>query len=137
MKLLIATSQTQGQRASDFTYCIEGELVTPDVFTCDRDRQEGPDGGCGCGRAFGGLNSHMFTTTAIVADIDGITMDDLTAAVSSYREHTGWAQLDDHENETEAWAASMATVIAGLAETHPAGTVLERRLDVVQARERA
>ena len=27
MKVLVATAQTQGERANDFNYCIEGELV--------------------------------------------------------------------------------------------------------------
>lgn len=51
MKIITATSQTQGQRASDFSFCIEGELVTYATVICDRDREEGPDGGCGCGRS--------------------------------------------------------------------------------------
>src|SRR5262245_6200262 len=92
MKILAATSQTQGQRASEFNWCIEGEVVTF-TGTCDRDRTEGPDGGCGCGRAFAGLNSHKATTTAIVRDLDGYTLDDLTEAVRSYRQQAGWAEL--------------------------------------------
>ncbi|WP_439331120.1 DUF7715 family protein [Modestobacter altitudinis] len=44
----------------------EGEFVfLEDV--CRVDRQD-PDGGCGCGRAFAGMNSHR-ATTAIVRDV--------------------------------------------------------------------
>ncbi|MGH3914628.1 MAG: DUF7715 family protein [Pseudonocardiaceae bacterium] len=34
---------------------------------CGWDRVD-PNGGCGCGHGFGGLNSHRATTTAMVAD---------------------------------------------------------------------
>ena len=77
MKLLTATNQTQGQRASDFTWCTEGELVTPVVLICGWDEREGPDGGCGCGRAFGGLHSQKSTTTAMVRDLDFNTITDV------------------------------------------------------------
>src|SRR5579862_8855950 len=53
MKILTATSRTQGQRNSDFNWCIEGELVHFGLV-CAAD-QDDPDGGCGCGRAFAGL----------------------------------------------------------------------------------
>jgi hypothetical protein len=105
VKLLTATTQTQGQRASDFTWCVEGEVVTPAGVICDRDRTEGPDGGCGCGcgcgcgRSFGGLNSHKATTTAIVRDVDGYTFEDLTEAVRSYRQQAGWAELADDPDQ--------------------------------------
>ena len=66
MKVLVATSQTQGQRENDFNFCVEGELVTVGLV-CATDRYD-PDGGCGCGRAFAGLNSHRATTTAKVKE---------------------------------------------------------------------
>ena len=127
MKILTATSQTQGQRASDFSFCIEGELVTHATVICDRDRAEGPDGGCGCGRGFAGLNSAKFTSTAMVRDIDGYTFDDLLEAVRSHRGQSGW---DDAAELAEAEAAALAE----LADEHPVGTILERRLDDVLVR---
>ena len=48
MKILTATRATQGQRASDFNCCIEGEVVTFVGVLRDTDRREDPDGGCGC-----------------------------------------------------------------------------------------
>ena len=127
MKILTATSRTQGQRASDFNWCIEGELVTAFSMVCDRDRAEGPDGGCGCGRSFSGLNSHKGTTTAMVRDIDGFAFEDLLEAVRSCRGQSGW---DDSAELAEAVAARLAE----LAAEHPAGTILERRLDDVLVR---
>jgi len=67
MKVLVATTRTQGARPNDYHYCIEGELVRINEV-CARDRGD-PDGGCGCGRGFGGLNSHQATTTARIAEV--------------------------------------------------------------------
>jgi hypothetical protein len=125
MKILTATSQTQGQRASDFHWCTEGEVVTPVRVICDRDRELGPDGGCGCARSFAGLNSHKATTTAMVRDIDGYTLEDLAEAVRSYREQAGW-----NHDQAEAEAAQIAETAAG----YDAGTILELRLDDIAAR---
>lgn len=68
MKLLDATSISQGQFPSDFSYATEGELVRlGEVRATDlRD----PNGDCGCGRAFAGLVSRRATTTAVVTDLD-------------------------------------------------------------------
>jgi hypothetical protein len=128
MKLLTATSRTQGQRDSDFTWCIDGELVTPPTDICGRDL-DNPDGGCGCGRAFIGLNSHKATTTATVRDIDGYTFDDLLTAVCHYRSDS---DLDDDEYRrlVKAETAEIAELAAG----YDDGTVLEIRLGEVRER---
>jgi len=127
MRILTATSRTQGQRASDFHWCIEGEVVTPVRVICDRDRELGPDGGCGCGRSFAGLSSHKATTTAIVREISGYTLEDLTEAVRSYRQQAG---CDDGQAEAEAEAA----LIAETAARYDEGTILELRLDDIVVR---
>ncbi len=132
MKILTATSQTQGQRASDYNWCVDGEVVTAAGVICDRDRREGPDGGCGCGRGFTGLNSHKATTTAIVRDLDGYTLEDLAEAVRSYRQQAGWAELAG--GEADKLAAEEAADLAELAAAYPPGTIIERRLDDVQSR---
>ena len=123
VKVLTATTQTQGDRASDFSWCTDGEVVALSV-TCSTDRQQGPDGGCGCGRSFTGLSSHRGTTTAMVRDIEDYTADDLATAYHGYREAAGWA----------ADGAAMLTELTELADYFPDGTVLERRGDEVRAR---
>jgi hypothetical protein len=131
MKLLTATSITQGQRASDFTWCIEGELVTVCVLICARDEFTGPDCGCGCGRAFSGLNSHKSTTTAIVRDLD-FSIGDLEMAVRGYLEDSGrLATADDPEGSV---AGECAEIIA-VADSYPVGTVLETRMGELAVRE--
>src|SRR4029078_10624020 len=91
MKVLVATSETQGQRANDFSYCVEGELVTVGLV-CAIDRRN-PDGGCGCGRAFAGLSSHLATTTAKVKEVD-LSEADYVEALRSSLAQQGWPTED-------------------------------------------
>ena len=131
MRLLTATATTQGHRANDFHHCIEGELVMPAfLMTCDIDRND-PDGGCGCGRAFAGLNSQRATTTAIVRDIKGFTHDDLLEAVHSSLEQGGW--LSGGVINASDVADIVADILVLSAGLQP-GTVLERRLHDVHPR---
>ena len=123
MKLLTATSLSQGYRENDFDFCVEGELVHIDS-PCARDKHD-PDGPCGCGRSFGGLNSHYATTTAMIRDLDGFTPADYVEALRSSLEQQGWDSTQ---------AVHEAAALYTLAQHWPAGTVLERRLDQIAAR---
>jgi hypothetical protein len=53
MKLLVSTTETQGQRKNDFCFVPEGEILVF-AFECDRDRGN-PDGPCGCARSMSGV----------------------------------------------------------------------------------
>ncbi|OZM76632.1 hypothetical protein [Pseudonocardia sp. MH-G8] len=124
MKVFVATAQTQGERGSDYHWCIEGELVRI-VEVCPRDRGD-PDGGCGCGRGFGGLNSHRSTTTARVAEV-GLTLADYALAIQSSEQQEGWNPCDE-------CAMSEAVDLAAMAVAWPVDSVLERRLDELVVR---
>jgi hypothetical protein len=132
VKVLTATTQTQGQRDSDFACCIPGELVQPFAVICDRDLEEGPDGGCGCGRSFAGLNSSKATTTALVKDIAGYTVDDLVTAVMATLQQEGWADEYDDPDRT---ARELAEALAETAADYDDGDVLEIRLGVIGRRQ--
>ena len=123
MKILTATSRTQGQRTSDFHWCIEGELVHFGLV-CAADQAD-PDGGCGCGRAFAGLNSHRATTTAMVRDIEDFTRDDYIEAIRSSLSQQGW---------DPATAEDEADELISIMSDWPAGAVAERRLNHVRVR---
>jgi hypothetical protein len=123
MKLLTATASTQGQRDNDFDWCVEGELVRIGPV-CANDRDD-PDGYCGCGRAFGGLNSHRATTTAMIRDLDGFTRADCIEAIRSSLFEQGW---DPGTAEDEA--DELIQIAAGW----PVGAVAERRIDHVLVR---
>lgn len=68
MRLLVATTITQGARSSDFNLVFGTEPVRL-ARVCDRDGGD-PDGPCGCRRAFVGIRSGRPTTTAAVAERD-------------------------------------------------------------------
>lgn len=122
MKVLEATSQTQGQRKSDFHWADEGELVKF-PFECDRDRRTGPDGGCGCRRSFSGTTSHKGTTTAKIVERD-ITTEQFCDAVVQAWIDAGWP-INDTEVDDELRAE--AREILRIANTFPVGAVIEKR----------
>lgn len=131
MKLLTATRERQGERAGDFCFAIEGELVLLG-FVCATDEAD-PDGGCGCGRAFSGMSSMRATTTALVRDLD-VSLDDVRMAVEGYYVSAGtgpdviggaeFAELVDESVEDAVHFARF----------WPEGTVVGRRLDHVHRR---
>jgi hypothetical protein len=124
LKLLTATNVTQGYRDNDFALCVEGELVHIGVV-CPRDEGD-PDGGCGCGRSFAGLNSHLATTTAMVREIPGFTDDDYVLAIRSSLEQQG---CDPSNAEHEA------ALLRILVRDWPVGVIVERRLDEIVVRQ--
>jgi hypothetical protein len=126
MKVLTATSETQGARDNDFDWTIEGELVWIES-PCARDERD-PDGGrCGCGRAFSGLSSHRATTTARVSDLD-LTRDDMITAYAGYLDSAGYGVF------TEAELADEVDQLLDMCATWRTGDVIERRLDVLSVR---
>jgi hypothetical protein len=125
MKILTATAFGQGIRDNDFTWTIEGELVSVGLV-CARDQKD-PDGGCGCGRAFGGLSSHRATTTALVRDLP-LSRDDVIAALRGYYESAGWGLFTPDEVGDEV--DGLIDVVA----EWRTGTIIERRLDYLTPR---
>ena len=122
MKVLVATAQTQGERDNDFNHCVEGELVWLGVL-CQGDRSD-PDGCCGCGRSFSGMNSHQGTTTGRVADV-GLDFAHYAEALRSSLRAQGRPTRN---------AITMAGELADLADGFPIGAVVERRLAAVRWR---
>ena len=122
MKVLVATSVGQGDRGNDYHWCVEGELVWIGLV-CATDRRD-PDGGCGCGRGFGGMNSHRATTTARVAEVP-LSRDEYAQAISASLEQQGWGSYA---------CGDEADHLAALAAQWPVGTIVERRLDAIKVR---
>ncbi|WP_414944374.1 hypothetical protein [Amycolatopsis sp. cmx-11-32] len=116
MKLLVATSKTQGARENDFNDCVEGELIW--IAPSCSDGEASPDSECGCGRSFGGLNSHGGTTTALVADLPGFSYSDYAAALRSSLAAQGWPPEGAYE---------VATGLLAFTSGWEVGAVLERR----------
>lgn len=130
MKVLVATREGQGSRPKDFSFAVDDELVQL-AFVCDTD-QEDPDNGCGCGRAFTGLNSHKGTTTALVADLP-LDREDFILALGSSLHQSGW-HSDELSQAARAEVEEDVDELLTLASEWPVGTVLERRLDDIRPR---
>ena len=105
MLVLIATNELQGTTPDDYSFTVEGELVTPLAAECaSGDR-------CGCTRGFPGLASGFATTTAMVAERPGVTEDDLRDAVFDWLDRTGWIDLFEQTAHERA-ASSMTLPVA-------------------------
>jgi hypothetical protein len=87
MLVLIATNELQGTSPGDYSFTVEGELVTPLAAECASGEQ------CGCNRGFPGLASGFATTTAMVVERPGVTEEDLRDAVFDWLDRTGWIDL--------------------------------------------
>jgi hypothetical protein len=130
MKVLVATERTQGDREGDYTFCVPGEILwLPEV--CGRDRRD-PDGGCGCGRGFGGLTSHRATTTGEVVDLE-LTYDDLRLAIRTSLTDQGWLPDIVPKVQREASVEYVALQVRGIAEVLPVSTAVRRDIDDVHA----
>lgn len=127
MKVFVATSATQGTRPTDFDDCVEGELVWM-LDPCP-ESQRNPDGACGCGRSFSGMNSHGSTTTSLVRDIPDLTVAAYTDALKASFDAHGWCSCC-----TSHGLDDMIAELVALASTWPEGVVVERRLDRLRVR---
>lgn len=122
LKVLVATTKTQGQRSTDFNYCIEGELVWLSE-PCATDARRLPNS-CGCGRSFAGLASHRATTTGAIADLP-ITPEEYEEALRSGLVGAGWPG---------GLAGKLAAEQAAIASYWATDCVLERDLDALTLR---
>ncbi|MFF3441802.1 hypothetical protein [Streptosporangium sp. NPDC002721] len=124
MKLLIATTRTQGHRANDFHCGEEGELVRfASVCARDSTPEVNPDGGCGCARSFAGFVTARATTTAMVSEV-AMTRDEyVKAMIDAY----GFPGIEEE-------VAAEADYLITLAESLPVGAVLEVRGDEINVR---
>jgi hypothetical protein len=132
MKVLTATSDTQGWRDNDFCWTVEGELVFLVPFECARGFV---DDDCGCRRSMAGLASHRATTTMKVVERDDLDPDTYFALTADGLHSQGYVKeaLLDNPNVV-AWVRELADELIDVAASWPAGTVLERRGDVIAAR---
>lgn len=132
MRILIATLETQGDRASDFACCRPGELVMPHVHVC---HDEPVDGRCGCRRSLVGLDSHRGVTTFSVADLP-LGMDELAEAVSDSLAAAGWLGAIEDPDVAERWVADIAWELMQAGARFAVGEVVERRGPTLQVRAR-
>jgi hypothetical protein len=130
MKILVATERTQGDRDDDYSYCVPGELLWI-TEVCGRDRRD-PEGGCGCGRGFGGLTSHRATTTGEVVDRP-FTDDELRLAIRTSLTDQGWLPAALSGAERDAIVEQVARQSRAVAEPLPVGAIVRRDVDDLHA----
>lgn len=147
MLVLIATRELQGAVPGDYSFTVEGELVTPLASECASGER------CGCTRGFPGLASGLATTTAMVADRPAVTESDLRDAVFDHLDRTGWIDLleeaarersdrcdegfdpdDDVDDLIESIIDEHVESINDICSTYPVGTVISRRGSLVTTR---
>lgn len=132
MKILVSTKLTQGRRANDFSFVPEGEPVKRGLV-CGRDKYDGPDGGCGCGRALVGTRTSKSTTTVRVADDPDATLESLAATVLAAWQREGWVGAAATQQDRDR-ARFEASWNAGSASAFQTGAVLEYRGEVLAQR---
>jgi len=147
MLVLVATNELQGASPGDYSFTVEGELVTPVAHECASGER------CGCNRGFPGLASGVATTTAMVVDRPGVTEDDLRDAVFDWMDRCGWIDLfestareradanngvidpdDDVDDLIESVIDEHVDGMYEVCRTYPEGTVVTRRGTLVMTR---
>ena len=147
MLVLIDTNELQGTTADDYSFTVEGELVTPLAAECASGER------CGCDRGFPGLASGFATTTALVAERPGVSERDLRDAVFDWLDRGGWIDLfeatardrselggrsfepdDDIDDLIESIIDEHVDCIHEVCSTYPVGTVVVRRGHLVMTR---
>jgi hypothetical protein len=140
MLVLIATNELQGTAPDDYSFTVEGELVTPVAAECASGER------CGCDRGFPGLASGFATTTAMVVERPGVTAGDLRDAVFDWLDRNGWIELfeqtaeerasslvgqcdvdDDVDDLIESIIDEHVDCIRQVCSAYPVGTVVVRR----------
>lgn len=126
MHLIVSTKQTQGQRASDFSFVDEDEPLMF-TFICDTDKNNpDPDAGCGCSRSLGGMICQRSTTTFKVID-SPMTRDEFVNNYVGAMQDAGF--LNKPDAELVSALKHDAKELLRIANSFAVGDVLELRKD--------
>ncbi len=123
MKVFVAAGPGAKQRADDFNWTVDGELVRLPFDRCDC-----PD--CGCERAMAGLASSKATSTFAVIDNPALDTDTYVRAFTDAVVRQGF--LD--EGDDDFWVADLAGEHLRLAAQFSPGQVLQIKAGKVCAR---
>jgi hypothetical protein len=130
MKILVATKDSQGQRASDFSFTNAGELVCRSII-CGGGDEDNLDGGCGCQRSMVGLVTRKGTTTVKVVSRKMTRADLVNSLVASYARAYRLGLIDADMVQAQEQEADELIRIAN---RFKIGDVLEIRGRKIQAR---
>lgn len=113
LRLLVATSATQGRESFDFCRTLPGEIVYPGPCLHPK-----PFGACGCTHSLLGVDSQERTTTFEVADVP-ISREELLRVLAK-------AESGAPDGADAAGVAQLAEEMLALAARFPLGAVLGR-----------
>ncbi|GJM36987.1 MAG: hypothetical protein DHS20C19_03540 [Acidimicrobiales bacterium] len=126
MKVLVATSETQGTVEEDYFWTVEGELVYIQSVSCSDPR-------CGCSRGFAGMSSSRATTTAMVVDRPELSRADVAKALADSLERGGWLAHCD-QKQADEMVGELLAMLANITESAPMGSVVRREGDFAYVR---
>jgi hypothetical protein len=129
VKVLVATTEGQGERHDDYAWAVDGELVYVPSLVCD-------DIDCGCGRGFAGMASAQATTTALVVERHDLSPNDLGNALSDSLERQGWLSGRWSELDEDVFRELFERLQLATAHFVP-GSIIERDGDQLRCRYRA
>ncbi len=124
MKVLVATSQGQGQDPDDHSWTTDGELVR--LVDC-------PEPGCGY-KAFAGIETHEATSTALVAERRDLDPDVLSLVFLRDCENQGLAGSCSEEELRLEIEQEVAYLVEHLRYAEP-GAVVGRARGGLQVRQ--
>jgi hypothetical protein len=132
MKVVTATSQTQGWRDNDFCWTVEGELLFFAPLECGRGSI---DDNCGCRRSMAGLVSHRATTTMKVIERPNLNPATYFTLIANGLQSQGYVTEELMASpDVNEWVHDLTDELIYLAAGYPVGTVLERRGDIIKKR---
>lgn len=123
MKVFVASGPGAKKRSDDFSWTVDGELVSLPLDTCDC-------ADCGCERAVAGLASSKGTTTFAVIDHPELDAAGYVRAFSDARKRQGRLKDGDDDGWLAEWAGEHLRLAAGFSP----GQVLEIKAGRVCAR---
>ena len=118
-KILVATTETQGRRRSDFCHAKEGELL----YFPKECEDEDMDAPCGCKRSLIGIETHETTTTFKVVENGSVTVDWYAEMLLPAIKELSL----EAEEGIEGIALTQAEALLHIAGHYRPGTILERR----------
>jgi hypothetical protein len=132
MKVVTATSQTQGWRDNDFCWTVEGELLFFAPLECGRGSI---DDNCDCRRSMAGLVSHRATTTMKVIERPNLNPATYFTLIANGLQSQGYVTEELMASpDVNEWVHDLTDELIYLAAGYPVGTVLERRGDLIKQR---
>ena len=116
-RFMVATTETQNKRKSDFCHAFDGELVRFGFVCCNDEKNV--DGQCGCLRSMIGQTSAMATTTFKVVELE-FTVDELVECMNNSFVKSGFGECIE-------MATNDVNEIIRIASHFPVGAVVEKR----------